>query len=84
MEPWSPPPTVRHAVVVEDDADIRGLLVLILEQLDFVVTEAPDGLSGVEAVRRTNAELVTLDINLPDIDGMEVCRRLREFSDATS
>ncbi|MGF4043646.1 PP2C family protein-serine/threonine phosphatase [Paenarthrobacter nitroguajacolicus] len=75
-------PPVRHAVVVEDDADIRGLLVLILEQLDFVVTEAPDGLSGVEAVRRTNAELVTLDINLPDIDGMEVCRRLREFSDA--
>ncbi|WP_420179058.1 PP2C family protein-serine/threonine phosphatase [Paenarthrobacter sp. TA1.8] len=75
-------PPVRHAVVVEDDADIRGLLVLVLEQLDFVVTEAPDGLSGVEAVRRTNAELVTLDINLPDIDGMEVCRRLREFSDA--
>ncbi|MCT9872014.1 PP2C family protein-serine/threonine phosphatase [Paenarthrobacter aurescens] len=73
---------VRHAVVVEDDADIRGLLVLVLEQLDFVVTEAPDGLSGVEAVRSTNAELVTLDINLPDIDGMEVCRRLREFSDA--
>ncbi|WP_416417547.1 PP2C family protein-serine/threonine phosphatase [Paenarthrobacter aromaticivorans] len=72
----------RHAVVVEDDADIRGLLVLILEQLDFVVTEAPDGLSGVEAVRSTNAELVTLDINLPDIDGMEVCRRMREFSDA--
>ena len=72
----------RHAVVVEDDADIRGLLVLVLEQLDFVVTEAPDGLSGVEAVRNTNAELVTLDINLPDIDGMEVCRRLREFSDA--
>ncbi|BCW08045.1 SpoIIE family protein phosphatase [Arthrobacter sp. NtRootA1] len=72
----------RHAVVVEDDADIRGLLVLILEQLDFVVTEAPDGLSGVEAVRNTNAELVTLDINLPDIDGMEVCRRMREFSDA--
>lgn len=76
------PTPVRHAVVVEDDADIRGLLVLVLEQLDFVVTEAPDGLSGVEAVRRTNAELVTLDINLPDIDGMEVCRRLREFSDA--
>ncbi|SEJ39462.1 DNA-binding response regulator, OmpR family, contains REC and winged-helix (wHTH) domain [Arthrobacter sp. yr096] len=73
---------VRHAVVVEDDADIRGLLVVVLEQLDFVVIEAPDGLSGVEAVRNTNAELVTLDVNLPDIDGMEVCRRLREFSDA--
>ncbi|WP_284978102.1 SpoIIE family protein phosphatase [Arthrobacter sp. fls2-241-R2A-200] len=76
------PTPVRHAVVIEDDADIRGLLVVVLTQLDFVVTEAADGLSGVEAVRNTNAELVTLDVNLPDIDGMEVCRRLREFSDA--
>ncbi|MFJ4030360.1 PP2C family protein-serine/threonine phosphatase [Paenarthrobacter sp. NPDC089989] len=72
----------RHAVVVEDDEDIRGLLVVVLEQLDFIVTEAQDGLTGVEAVKNTNAELITLDINLPDIDGMEVCRRVREFSDA--
>lgn len=72
----------RHAVVIEDDEDIRGLLVVVLEQLDFTVTEAADGSSGVEAVKNTNAELVTLDINLPDFDGMEVCRRLREFSDA--
>ncbi|MDO5866216.1 MULTISPECIES: PP2C family protein-serine/threonine phosphatase [Paenarthrobacter] len=77
----SPAPQ-RHAVVIEDDEDIRGLLVVVLEQLDFIVTEAADGSTGVEAVKNTNAELVTLDINLPDFDGMEVCRRLREFSDA--
>lgn len=79
----SPAPQ-RHAVVIEDDEDIRGLLVVVLEQLDFIVTEAADGSTSVEAVKNTNAELVTLDINLPDFDGMEVCRRLREFSDATS
>ncbi|WP_410510791.1 MULTISPECIES: response regulator transcription factor [Paenarthrobacter] len=77
----SPAPQ-RHAVVIEDDEDIRGLLVVVLEQLDFIVTEAADGSTSVEAVKNTNAELVTLDINLPDFDGMEVCRRLREFSDA--
>ncbi|MFJ5956904.1 PP2C family protein-serine/threonine phosphatase [Paenarthrobacter sp. NPDC092416] len=75
-------PNKRRAVVIEDDADIRGLLVVVLQQLDFEVAEASDGLTGVEAVRSTGAELVTLDVNLPDIDGMEVCRRLREFSDA--
>lgn len=60
----SPAPQ-RHAVVIEDDEDIRGLLVVVLEQLDFIVTEAADGSTGVEAVKNTNAELVTLDINPP-------------------
>lgn len=75
-------PEPRSAVIIEDDPDIRGLLAVILRKLGFDVTEAPDGISGVEAVRSTRADLVTLDLNLPDIDGMEVCRRLREFSDA--
>ncbi|MCZ9883037.1 PP2C family protein-serine/threonine phosphatase [Arthrobacter sp. B2a2-09] len=75
-------PDRRRAVVIEDDADIRAVLVLVLQQLDFEVTEAANGLSGIEAVRNTNADLVTLDLNLPDTDGIEVCRRLREFSDA--
>lgn len=75
-------PDQRRAVVIEDDPDIRGLLVLMLKKLDFKVTEASTGLDGIGAVRETHADLVTLDLNLPDIDGLEVCRRLREFSDA--
>lgn len=72
----------RRAVVIEDDPDIRGLIARILVNQGFDVTEAGAGLPGIEAVRRTNADLVTLDLNLPDLDGLEVCKKLREFSDA--
>jgi phosphoserine phosphatase RsbU/P len=75
-------PEIRRAVVIEDDPDIRGLLVRVLAKQGFDVTEAAAGLPGVEEVRRVQPDLVTLDLNLPDIDGLEVCKLLREFSDA--
>ncbi|MFE4837066.1 PP2C family protein-serine/threonine phosphatase [Arthrobacter sp. NPDC056691] len=75
-------PEPRRAVVIEDDPDIRGLLVRVLAKQGFEVTEAGAGFPGIEAVRNTKADLVTLDLNLPDLDGLEVCKRLREFSDA--
>lgn len=75
-------PEIRRAVVIEDDPDIRGLLVRVLAKQGFDVTEAAAGLPGVEEVRRRQPDLVTLDLNLPDIDGLEVCKLLREFSDA--
>jgi phosphoserine phosphatase RsbU/P len=76
------PPETRRAVVIEDDPDIRGLLVRVLVKQGFDVAEADAGLPGVEEVRRHRPDLITLDLNLPDLDGMEVCRLLREFSDA--
>jgi sigma-B regulation protein RsbU (phosphoserine phosphatase) len=75
-------PEPRRAVVIEDDPDIRSLLVRILVKQGFEVTQAGAGLPGVEEVRRAKPDLVTLDVNLPDLDGLEVCKRLREFSDA--
>ncbi|WP_309818477.1 SpoIIE family protein phosphatase [Pseudarthrobacter sulfonivorans] len=75
-------PVARRAVVIEDDPDIRGLLVRILVKQGFEVTQAGAGLPGVEEVRRASPDLVTLDLNLPDLDGLEVCKLLREFSDA--
>ncbi|WP_457963957.1 fused response regulator/phosphatase [Arthrobacter sp. D1-29] len=75
-------PETRRAVVIEDDPDIRGLLVRVLTKQGFDVTEAAAGLPGVEEVRRAKPDLVTLDLNLPDLDGLEVCKLLREFSDA--
>lgn len=73
---------LRRAVVIEDDPDIRGLLVSILTRQGFHVTAAATGLQGIEAVRMERPDLVTLDLGLPDVDGIEVCKRLREFSDA--
>ncbi|WP_411373904.1 response regulator transcription factor [Arthrobacter sp. MPF02] len=70
------------AVVVEDDDDVRNLLVAVLQQAGFEVHAAATGHQGVDAVRAHHASLVTLDVGLPDIDGFEVLRRVRQFSDA--
>ncbi|MET3140399.1 UNVERIFIED_ORG: DNA-binding response OmpR family regulator [Arthrobacter sp. UYEF2] len=70
------------AVVIEDDADVRNLLEGILRQAGFEVHTAAEGRAGVEVVRHKKAQVVTLDIGLPDIDGFEVLRRIRNFSDA--
>lgn len=70
------------AVVIEDDADMRNLLEAVLGQAGFEVHSAADGRQGVETVREHQANVVTLDVGLPDIDGFEVLRRIRNFSDA--
>ncbi|HEU5036582.1 MAG TPA: response regulator transcription factor [Nocardioides sp.] len=72
----------RRALVVEDDEDIRALIEFTLQTQGFVVTAVDSGLAGVEAVREGNPDLVTLDLGLPGIDGIEACRRIREISDA--
>ncbi len=72
----------RTAVVVEDDADIRGLLEVVLQQSGFDVHSTDSGVSGVEMVGFHDPDLVTLDIGLPDIDGFETARRIRTISDA--
>ncbi|MEA5454898.1 response regulator transcription factor [Sinomonas sp. JGH33] len=79
MEESSPD---RRAVVVEDDADMRMLLVRTLQRHGFDVAEAGTGADGLRLAREHVPDLVTLDLNLPDLDGTEVCRRLREFSNA--
>ncbi|WP_197025272.1 response regulator transcription factor [Nocardioides sp. URHA0032] len=72
----------RRALVVEDDEDIRALIEFTLQTQGFVVTAVDSGLAAVEAVRETRPDLVTLDLGLPGIDGIEACRRIREISDA--
>ncbi|MHA7175620.1 response regulator transcription factor [Arthrobacter sp. Sr24] len=73
---------VRVAVVIEDDQDIRELIVMVLGQSGFEVHAVANGAEGVEAVRRHQPVIVTLDLGLPDIDGFEVARRIRMFSDS--
>lgn len=68
------------AVVVEDDAEVADLLVSVLSEAGFWCRVAPDGESGIAAVREHDPVLTTLDIGLPGIDGFEVARRLRAFS----
>ena len=70
------------AVVVEDDEDVRNLVEAVLSQAGFDVHGAASGREGVEVVRSQKASVVTLDMGLHDIDGFEVLRRIRQFSDA--
>lgn len=70
------------AVVIEDDEDVRNLVGAILTEAGFVVHSAATGREGVEVVRHHQAVAVTLDVGLPDMDGHEVLRRIRQFSDA--
>ncbi|GAA5030510.1 response regulator transcription factor [Microbacterium fluvii] len=70
------------AVVVEDEADIGGLIATVLESSGYRVHTAADGLAAVELIRDVAPDLITLDIGIPGIDGIEVARRVRAFSDA--
>ena len=70
-----------NVLVVDDDASIRQLLRVYLERDGHRVTEAPDGSLALELAASRRFDLVVLDVMLPGIDGLEVCRRLRESGD---
>jgi two-component system OmpR family response regulator len=72
----------RVGLVIEDDQDIRELVRTVLSQAGFQVTVAASGAEGVLAAKNLNPDVITLDLGLPDIDGFEVSRQIREFSDA--
>jgi phosphate regulon transcriptional regulator PhoB len=67
-----------RVLVVEDEPDIRDLLVFHLERDGFQVTKCKSGPEALRLVREARPDLVLLDLMLPDMDGLEVCRRLRQ------
>jgi DNA-binding response OmpR family regulator len=67
----------RTVVVIEDDAHIADLLDLYLREAGFRVLLAATGERGLELIDQHRPVLAVLDIGLPDIDGLEVCRRVR-------
>ena len=69
-------------LVVDDEAPILDLVRGYLEREGFTVDTAADGPAGLAAVRVGNPDVVILDVMLPGLDGIEVCRQLRTFSDA--
>jgi len=71
-----------RVLIVEDDAQQAAATQRLLEKESFEVAVARDGESGLDKARALDPDLVVLDLNLPGIDGIEACRRLRTFSDA--
>ncbi len=72
---------MRRVLVVDDEPHIRTVLRGYLEAGGFTVTEAADGETALAALRDDPPDLVLLDVMLPGVDGLEVLRRLRTFSD---
>ncbi len=73
----------RSILVIEDNPEIAGLLSLHLEDLGCHVQSEPDGLLGLSRVRSERPDLIVLDLMLPRLDGIEICRRLRSCADFT-
>jgi two-component system OmpR family response regulator len=71
----------QRILIVDDDPHIRQLLVFALEKAGFATCEAEDGEAALAIVADTAPDLVVLDINMPRMNGLEVCRRLRGESD---
>ena len=67
-------------VVVDDEANIADLVGLYLEREGFRVLKAPTGDAGLDAFRQHRPRLVVLDVGLPDVAGLEVCKRIRRTS----
>ncbi|MBD3869320.1 MAG: response regulator transcription factor [Acidobacteria bacterium] len=67
----------RNILIIEDDLDIARLVQLHLEDLGCGVQMVADGKAGLRAVRTGRFDLVVLDLTLPDIDGLEICRQIR-------
>jgi two-component system OmpR family response regulator len=71
----------HRILLVDDDAHIRQLLAFALGKAGMKTSEAGDGEEALKAVERDRPDLIVLDINMPRMDGLEVCRRLRAEGD---
>ena len=69
-----------HILVVDDDPAILRFLCANLRARDYDVTVATDGREALEMIQRELIDLIILDIMMPQLDGVEVCRRIREWS----
>jgi DNA-binding response OmpR family regulator len=67
-------------LIIEDEANIAQVLRLYLEQANYTVLTASDGVAGLELHAREHPDLIILDLMLPALDGMEVCRRIRAWA----
>jgi two-component system KDP operon response regulator KdpE len=70
----------RKILIVDDEPGLRDLVRINLEHEGFGVVQAENGVLGLDAVREEHPDLVILDVMMPEMDGWETCKKLREFS----
>ena len=73
--------TQKKILVVDDDPHIREVISFALEKAEMSVTLANDGKQALISYEKNPSDLIVLDINMPEMDGLECCRELRKSSD---
>ena len=71
-----------RVLVIEDDPAIQTMIQLMLRKGGYEVVSAPDALVGLRVAYQTRPHAIILDVMMPEMDGFEACRRLREMTDA--
>ena len=69
-------------LAIDDDIAMTELLALLLQSSEFEVTTVNSGKEGIDLVRKIEPNIILLDLMMPDMDGWETCKRIREFSNA--
>ena len=73
-----PPPIDQHIIIADNDSSIRGILRSVLDHPRRALYLAANGLEAVEFAQHLNANLVLLDMRMPQLDGLEACARIRQ------
>ena len=73
----------KNILIIEDHTDLANILSLNLSDLDYNVKHADDGLKGLNYLEHETFDLVILDLMLPGMDGLEICRRIRNQNNYT-
>ena len=68
-------------LIADDEPNIREVISFALERAGFAVTVARNGVEALQQFRRGSVDLIILDIGMPEMDGLEVCRQIRKSSD---
>ncbi|HOP85404.1 MAG TPA: response regulator [Syntrophorhabdaceae bacterium] len=68
---------MKRIMIVDDSSTIRKLINYILRKKDYLITEAEDGLDALEKLIETKVDLVIADLNMPNMDGIELVKSLR-------
>jgi len=67
-------------LAIDDDTAMTELLTLLLQSHDFEIKTANSGQEGIDLVRQISPDIILLDLMMPDMDGWETCKKIREFS----
>ena len=70
----------QSVLIVDDDPQIRDILAIYFKKELFTVIEAADGVEAIRKAEQLNPNIILLDIMMPVLDGIEVCRQIRKFS----